>query len=150
MSDEWAFKPHIKIPAENIKKRPKKINWPPPPDEKEYDIHGDDLKKQLEESIKYCNRENKLVDEDYVLTVKTENNISTEDEVLNRLGFVFSFQINENTAIVTLEKNRLNKMLSELNIYTKTNKLKTYYNKILSINIEKNIFLVNFKLKRKG
>jgi len=135
MSEDWPFKHHIRIPAENINKRLKKTRKPPYVKQKENEEHGENLKTQLENTIVYCNRENKLFEEDYVLTVRTENPISIEENVINRLGFIFSFQINENVAVVTLDKKLLNNLYSELNIYAETNKLRSYYNRILSIEI---------------
>ncbi len=135
MSEDWALKPHIKIPLENVKKRPKITGWGTSEEKEEIDneYHGNKLLTQLEDSINYCNRKNKLIDEDYVLIVSTENNISTEDHTLNRLGFIFSLQMSVNTAAVVLDKNQLNIIKDELITYSQTSSLKTYFEKIITI-----------------
>jgi hypothetical protein len=135
ISDDWAYKPHIRIPNEKIKKRPKRKGRFPPVDKKENSEHGPSLQLQLEQAIDYCNRNSKLITEDFVFIVKTEKEISIEEKLFERLNLNFSFQSNENSAIVTLEKEKLDRIYNELKIYGETNKFRSYYNRILSIDI---------------
>ena len=43
MAEDWVYKPHIRIPSENINKRPKKGRKPPPIPKKDNEEHSVNL-----------------------------------------------------------------------------------------------------------
>lgn len=140
MSKDWISRPHIEIPPESIRHSKKKTRQPPrrtgiKKDPKEF---GKTLIQQLEESVKYCSRPEKIIpDEGTLFIIRTEGAISFEEDVLERFGLRFSLQIDEYSAVVTVASQFLDKFREALSRYMETSVMHSYIDKIESISLIK-------------
>jgi hypothetical protein len=136
MSDNWANRRHIRIPSESILRgRRTYPQFEPivPLDEPDYSEHGPKLLQELEESIKYCKREEKVVkNENVFFVIETVKEIGKEETVFNT-QIIFSLQTGNYSAIVSADEKKLAKLREKLKRYSDNNKFKTYVNEIKRI-----------------
>jgi len=136
MSRDWVFKRHIQLPEDSVRKSLKKARQPPRgkgkrKDPKEF---GKTLIGQLEQSVKYCRRQGKITtDEDILFLLHTENYVHFEEQTMDRLGLRLSFQVDDYSAIVSIDSVFLEKLRGILARYIETAELRSYIDEIASI-----------------
>ncbi len=105
-------------------------------EKKEYGEQGKYLAEQLEESVKLSQRKEKIMPgENVFFTVQTAKPLSYEDSVLDRLSMRFSLQVNDYSAVVSVDKQGLERLRSDIEVYKNTSKLRSYVNQIERISV---------------
>lgn len=140
MSRDWISRPHIKIPSENVRRRPMIPRQPPPKKgvRKNPEECGRALISQLEESVRYCNRPEKIIrDEGVFFILKTEGAIFYKEAVLNRFGLTLSLQMDEDSAVVSIDTQFLERFRDALVRYAKKSELRSYIDQLNSISLVK-------------
>jgi len=138
MSEIRRNKPHIRIPRDKIRHERRRFRKPPLGKEKKKDFreNGRALINQLNESVKYCRRPQKIIeDEDFLLILQTEKSIRYQERMLKRFNFTQSLQLDEYSAIVSLDGEILEKFRNALQRYIETASLRSYINQIAAISI---------------
>lgn len=138
MSNDWVFKRHIQIPTDSVRKSLKKPRQPPRGKEKRKDPRefGKTLIDQLEKSVEYCRRQGKITtDEDVLFVLSTENYMHFEEQMVDRLGLKLSLQIDDYSAIVTIDSAFLEKLRNILKRYIESSELRSYVDEISSISL---------------
>lgn len=135
MDDDWK-KNHIPISPDKIRHTKKKSRRPPPPSEEdqeeelENEIIVAKLIESLNESVEYCQRKQKIIEEDFLLTIHTKIPISYGQRVLLRFGMDLAIQQDEKSAIVITNKESLGEFKKALQEYRKTGRLGSYIENI--------------------
>jgi hypothetical protein len=139
MANDWFSRPHIKIHTDGIRRSLRKPRQPPTrKGRKNAKESGKALIEQLEESVKYCNRPEKIIaNENTFFILRTESAISFEENLMDRFGLHFSLQIDDYSAVVTIEKEFLDRFHTALKEYAETSDLHSYIDEIQSISIPK-------------
>ena len=137
IANDWFSKPHIRIHSDSVRRGLRKPRQPPVKkkwkDPKEY---GKALEAQLEESVRYCNRPDKIItDEKTLFILHTESAISFQERLLDRFGLHFTLQVDENSALVTIEKDFLDRLRSALKGYSENANLRSYIDEIAAISV---------------
>lgn len=141
MSDGTKPKFHIRIPRDKIRHGEKKPRQRPIKKEEQRDFkeYGKELINQLEISIKYCRRPQKIIeDEDIFFVLHTEKPISYQGKMLDRFNLHFSLQVDEFSAVVSIGSENLQSFRNALEKYKDASNLRSYLDQIESIS------LVNF------
>lgn len=136
MSHDWASKPHIRIPAESVRRNPRKPRLPPRREGERKDPRqsGRALIDQLDESVKYCRRPQKVISNENILFIlRTEGSVSFQGGIFDRFSLRFSLQIDDYSAIVSTDENSLRKFRDALGKYMETSRLRSYIDEINSI-----------------
>lgn len=130
-------RPHFRISEDRIdRKRKEGSGFPSQVEDKDPNEQVKMLVEQIENCIKLSERREKITDSEAIfLTVQTTGPIAQEDGTLNRLHMHFSLQLDQYAAIVSLDKEGLNSFWADLEIYSATKKLKSYFNRIERISI---------------
>jgi hypothetical protein len=121
-----------------VRKRPKKARQPPRSKGKRKDPRefGKTLIDQLEQSVRYCRREGKIVsDEDVLFVLHTENYMHFEEQTMDRLGLKLSLQTDGYSAIISVDPVFLERLRSILGRYVETAELRSYIDEIASISL---------------
>jgi hypothetical protein len=93
---------------------------------------------QLEESVKYCNRPEKIIlDENVFFVLHTERPVSFQEKILNRFGLKFSLQTDEHSALISIDMQALENFRNALKSYMEKSDLKSYIDEIESISLAK-------------
>lgn len=140
MPDDWIFRAHIRIPEERIRRQQKKHRQPPPSKGKRKDPResGRVLISQLDESVRYCNRPEKVVaNEGIFFIIRTDEAISFQEAVLNRFSLRLSLQTDKNSAVVFVDAGPLEKFRDALLRYMEKSELHSYLDRIDSISVVK-------------
>jgi len=135
MSEGWGAKSHIRIPHDRIRHSQKKPRLPPMERKEKKDTKksGRTLIKQLDQSVEYCRRPQKIIDEDVFIIIRTESSFAYQEKALNRFSLRLSLQLDEYSAIVSLDKETLDNFRTSLMRYGESAKLRSYLDRIESI-----------------
>lgn len=136
MSNKKGNKSHIRISHDKIRHEKKRSRQPPISKEKKKDYResGRLLIRQLEESVRYCRRPQKIIeDEDFLFILHTEGSIPYQERILKRFSLTLSLQLDEYSAIVSLDTEILEKFRNALKGYREKASLRSYINQIESI-----------------
>lgn len=137
MADDWE-KSHIPISPDKILHNPKQTGWFRQNGEKvDHQKNGQNLLEDLNRSIQYCRRPEKIIEEEYLISIQTKAPISTVNDIFERFGMELCLQKNENSAIVTINEESLAKFEELLKIYTENSRRKTFFDRIESISTVK-------------
>jgi hypothetical protein len=136
----WTNRRHIRIPSDNIRRNPKKPRkrWQEEKGDKDRKIKGEALIKQLEKTVEFSERAEKVVSgENVFFVLQTARPVPYEEEVLHRFNLRFSLQVDEHSTIVSADTQALGKFRDALQRYIENSEMKSYLDQIESISIVK-------------
>lgn len=117
LSEDWISKPHIRISREDVQSRKRRSRQPTlkAGHRKEPSQFGKELLRQFEEITNFHPRGTKILpEEDILFSLNTERPVSYEEALLDRLGVRFSLQSKDNSAIVSLTSDAVDRFRSML------------------------------------
>ncbi|MGA2386172.1 MAG: S8 family peptidase [Candidatus Bathyarchaeia archaeon] len=138
MSYGWENRRHIRVPSDAIERRRKPYGGSSDKKKVNFGEKGKKLEEEYEKCVKDVSAEGKLSDtENLFFVLTTRKPIEQEDKILKPLGITFSLQMNECSAVVSIEKKDVQALTEKIKSYKEKNELKTYLNEIEEISAVK-------------